>query len=214
MNMHNFAGCALSVRMMCWLFTIFSLSYFFLYTFFFQHSISFTGCLDCCRVKSPCSFLILRLLLLPMLCPIIGSSIFRVLGFPYPVVPPGMIPCARCLLPCKNSRILHSCCIRLPFGCLVKQLPCIWTIVLLKLIYVIKVVQHLFFFPRLACSIMNLANKHGITLIPTYMPTLIQVEAAYHGKRWYRVVPDSSHSSDCILSLWSTGGGCVGILMH
>ena len=33
------------------------------------------------------------------------------------------------------------------------------------------------FLSRLACSILNLANKHGITLIPACIPTHLNVEA-------------------------------------
>ena len=54
----------------------------------------------------------------------------------------------------------------------------IWTVVLLRLVYVIKVVE-LLFLSRLACHIFNLANRHGITRIPTYMPTHLNVEAEY-----------------------------------
>ena len=57
---------------------------------------------------------------------------------------PGLGLCARCILPCKNSRLLHLCCIIQPFSYLERWLPYIQTIVLEKLIYVMKVVQHLF----------------------------------------------------------------------
>ena len=30
---------------------------------------------------------------------------------------------------------------------------------------------------RLACHILNLANKHGVTLVPAYIPTHLNVEA-------------------------------------
>ena len=39
--------------------------------------------------------------------PIIGPFIFRVLGFPYPVVASGLVPCMRCILPSKNSWLLQ-----------------------------------------------------------------------------------------------------------
>ena len=41
-----------------------------------------------------------------------------------------------------------------------------------------------FFHFRLVCCILNLANKHGITLIPTYMPTHLDVEASYLSWGW------------------------------
>ena len=67
--------------------------------------------------------------------------------FPYPVVESGPVLYARFILPCRNSRLLHWCCIKWPFSYLVRWLTYILMIVLHKLIYVIKVVQHLFFFP-------------------------------------------------------------------
>ena len=35
------------------------------------------------------------------------------------------------------------------------------------------------FLSRLACHILNLANKYDITLIPAYIPIYLNVEAAY-----------------------------------
>ena len=35
------------------------------------------------------------------------------------------------------------------------------------------------FLSRLACHILSLTNKHDITLIPTYIPTHLNVEADY-----------------------------------
>ena len=37
---------------------------------------------------------------------------------------------------------------------------------------------------RLACWILNLTNKHGITLIPAYIPTHLNVEADYLSQDW------------------------------
>ena len=65
-------------------------------------------------------------------------------------------------------------------------MPYNWTIVLLKLIYVIKVVQHLFFPSRLAYHLLNLAEKHGITLIPAFIRTNLNVEGDYLS--WGRLV--------------------------
>ena len=35
------------------------------------------------------------------------------------------------------------------------------------------------FLSRLACQILSLTNKHGITLLPAYIPTHVNVEADY-----------------------------------
>ena len=40
------------------------------------------------------------------------------------------------------------------------------------------------FLSRMACQILNLSNKHGITLIPIYIPTYLNVEANYLSQDW------------------------------
>ena len=77
-------SCASGHAQHCWLchdiqsdilnFTIVILNCSFLFTFLFQHSISFRGCLSCSRVRSPCDFHFLMLLLLVLLCPSLGLS--------------------------------------------------------------------------------------------------------------------------------------------
>ena len=52
-------------------------------------------------------------------------------------VAPDLVLCARCILHCKNCRLLHWCCVKWLFQYPVRQLCYIWTIVLLKLIHVI-----------------------------------------------------------------------------
>ena len=103
---------------------------------------------------------------------------FQGSGAPISCCAPGLFLCSRCILLFKKSRLLHSCYLKWPFGYQVRWLPYTWTVVLLKLIYVIKVVQHLFL-SRVACYILNLADKNGINLIPSYIPTHPNVEADY-----------------------------------
>ena len=40
------------------------------------------------------------------------------------------------------------------------------------------------FLSRLACWIQSLSNKHGITLLPAYIPTNLNVEADYLSWEW------------------------------
>ena len=187
----------------------------FLFTFLFQCNVSFRGCPDCIRVWSPCIVLFLMWLILLMLCTIIGSLIFRVLGLLYPVMAPGLVLCTRCILPCKNSRELHSCCIKWPFGCLVWWSPYTWTKVLLKLIYVMKVVQPLFSFhtslPHFECDLK--AWYYSSSSIHAYW-SQCGSWIFIMGKVDCKVKSTSSHSSDCISSLLSTENGCVGILTY
>ena len=62
------------------------------------------------------------------------------------------------------------------FGYSLSLLPYIWTTLLLKLIYVIKVIPILFL-SRLAFLISNLADRNGITLNPAYISSHPNVEA-------------------------------------
>ena len=99
MAMYNVASCAVSFRVICWSLITFPCIYFF--SLFFIHSSSAPEAVSV--VWYPCSFLFLRWSLLLILCPIIGHFIFRILS---PVVAPGMVLCTKCILPCKNSRLL------------------------------------------------------------------------------------------------------------
>ena len=78
--------------------------------------------------------------------PLIGPFIFRDLGYLYQLVVPGQVPCVELTLPCRNFMLLPSCYIEWPSVSLVRWLPCIWITVMLRRIYVIKVVHCLLFF--------------------------------------------------------------------
>ena len=87
------------------------------------------------------------------------------------------------ILACRNFRLLPSCSIGWPSASLVRLLPCIWITVLLRCTCVIKVVWCLLF-SRLACWILSLTDKHGITLLPAYIPTHLNVEAYFLSWDW------------------------------
>ena len=61
------------------------------------------------------------------------------------------------------------------------------------------------FLSRLACQILSLTNKHGIILIPEYIPTHINVEADYLSKDWllpeWHLLPQVAHAAFCLWSL-------------
>ena len=137
-DMYNFAGSVMSFGMTCWMFIILQVIYFFLFIFPFQHGISFIDCLSCSRVQSLCNFLFLIWLSLQI--PIPNHFIFRIQVILYPVVAPSPVLCSRCILSCKNSRLLCSCYVKWPFSYLGWWLPYIWIIVLLKFIYIIMVI--------------------------------------------------------------------------
>ena len=61
------------------------------------------------------------------------------------------------------------------------------------------------FLSRLACWILHLTNKHGITHIPTYIPTHLNVEADYLSwdqllPEWH-LLPQVAHSAFCLWGL-------------
>ena len=96
---------------------------------------------------------------------------------------PGQVPCLGLILPCRNFRLLPSCSVGWPSTSLVRWLPCIWITVLLRHTCVIKVVVSPFL-SRLACQILSLTNKHGITLLPAYIPIHLNVEADFLSQDW------------------------------
>ena len=68
---------------------------------------------------------------------------------------------------------------------------------------------------RLACSTLNLANKHGITLFPAYTyPCQWVRQLSVMGKIGSTVASSSSHSLGRISTFGSTRGGSAGILTH
>ena len=176
MDLPNFAGCDVSFKVTCWMFIILPLIYFFCIAFLFQ-SVSVLGAvLVCNRICFPYNFLFLMWLSLLMICPMTGSFKFRTLRFLSPVVAHGLILCARCTLLCKNSRLLHSCCIKLPLGYPVRCLAYLWTIVPAKVSLCNQGGTASIFLSRLACHIFNLANKHDIIFIPAYVSTHLNVK--------------------------------------
>ena len=61
------------------------------------------------------------------------------------------------------------------------------------------------FLSRLACQILSLTDKHGITLIPAYIPTHLSVEADYLSQdqllpEWH-LLPQVAHAVFCLWGL-------------
>ena len=65
----------------------------------------------------------------------------------------------------------------------------------------------------LACGILNVVDKHGITFIQAYIPTHLNLEADYLSVGFIGsgIAPAPSHSSGYISSAGSNKGGFVGI---
>ena len=61
------------------------------------------------------------------------------------------------------------------------------------------------FLSKLTCQILSLTDKHGITLIPAYIPTHLNVEADYLSQdqlllEWH-LLPQVAHAAFCLWSL-------------
>ena len=56
------------------------------------------------------------------------------------------------------------------------------------------------FFSRLDCQILSLTNKHGITLLPAYIPTHLNVEADYLS--WDQLLPEWHLLHQVAFCLW------------
>ena len=61
------------------------------------------------------------------------------------------------------------------------------------------------FLSRLACQILSLINKHGITPVPAYIPTHLNVEANYLSWDWllpeWHLFPQVAQATFCIWGL-------------
>ena len=101
---------------------------------------------------------------------------------------------------------------RMTFCYLVSWYPCICVILLLELIYIIQVYN----ISSFQISLLHIeSGKHGIALIPEYIPTHLNVEADYLvWKVDSRIACFTPCSLSGISTLGLTGSGYVGILKY
>ena len=97
--------------------------------------------------------------------------------FPSPIVASSLFLCTRCVFHCKNTRLLHSSCKKWHFSYVIRWLPHIWTVLTAKAFLCNQGGMASLFLVRLACCILNLDKKHGITFFPAYIPTHLKMEA-------------------------------------
>ena len=61
------------------------------------------------------------------------------------------------------------------------------------------------FLSRLTCQILSLTNKHGITLLPAYIPTHLNVEADFLSQDWllleWHLLPQVAQAAFCLWGL-------------
>ena len=126
-----------------------------------------------------------------------------------------MVPCTRCILPCKNFGLLHSGCIKWTSSYPMRWLPYTWMLVHVKHIYIIRLVK-LLFLSEVACPHIESGWWvwwYSYSSIHTYQnqcgswPSLLRSVGTW-------VTPASSHSWGYVSSLDSTRDKSLGILMY
>ena len=81
---------------------------FLMFIFLLHPYINWTSWLTCNKVLFHCNSHFRMWSLLLMLHPLVGPFIFRDLGFLYPLVVHGLVPCLGLILPCRNFSLLQS----------------------------------------------------------------------------------------------------------
>ena len=161
------------------MFVILQLTYYLPFNFHIQLCVNFRDCLSCSRVQFPCNSPFLMWLLLWMPHPVIRTSTFRVLSY---------------LCPCNGFWSGSMCRAHIAFQehQAVALILCIMSFQISDKLVALQfynrsaktylcnqggTVSH--FASKLASYILNMAEKHGITLIPVYIRTHLNVEANY-----------------------------------
>ena len=109
---------------------------------------------------------------------------------------PGQVLCVRLLLPFRNFRQLPWFCIQWLFSYQVRQLSYIWITALQKVIYVIRVVQFLLFFPEwparcwvwLTTTVLLLFQLTFLT-IPMWKPIICHKKGCFWSGILYITLP-------------------------
>ena len=144
-------------------------------------------------------------LLLLMPYPLIGPFIFRDLGYLYWLVVPGQVLCIGLILPWQELKAVAMMLPRMASHLSGKVVALHLNNSTAKA-YLCNQGGKVSPFPsRLACWILSLTDKHGITLISAYIPTHLNVEAEYLSQdqlllEWH-LLPQGAHAAFCLCSL-------------
>ena len=152
-------------------------------------------------------------LLLLMPCPLIGSFIFRDLDYLYWLVVLGRVLCVGLILPSRSSRPLPWCYIGWPSVYLVRWLHYILDHSTAKAYLHNQGGTVSPFLSRLACWILSLTNRHGITLTPSIhsYPPQCGGRLSVLGLVASRVASSPSGGSCSLSLLGPSRGGPAGI---
>ena len=163
---HNFGDGVVLFRVTCWMFVTLQLTYFLPFTFQIKLCINLSNCLSCSRVQFPCNSLFLMQLLIWMWQPLIGPSIFRVLGYICLWMASGQDPMCRVHIAIQELQAVSLMLCTMPYqlsgkvegSCLLVRY---WHY---KSFFYNQSGTASLFLSILACHILNLSDKHGITL--------------------------------------------------
>ena len=126
---------------------------------------------------------------------------------------PGQVLCVWLILPCRSFRLLSWCCVGWPSTYLIRWVALHLDNSMAKAYLCNQGDTVSPFLSRLTCQILCLTDKHGITLIPAYIPIDLNVEAqlSVPGSDASRVAASLSGGSGSFSSLGPSRGGPAGI---
>ena len=171
--------CAMSFRVTCYVFIILPPNYFHVFIFPFPPYINWNSWLICNRAWFLCNFHFPMWLLLLMPHPFIGPFIFRDLGYLYWLVVPGQVLCVGLIIALQELQVVAMILHRMAFHLSGKVVALHLDNCTAKAFLCNQGGTVSPFLSRLACWILSLTDKHGITLLPAYIPTHLHVEADY-----------------------------------
>ena len=150
-----------------------------MFIFLFPLYVSWISWLNYNKVLFHCNFHFMMWSLLLMPHPLIGPFIFRDLGYLYWLVVPGQVPCVGAHIALQQLQAVAVMLHRMAF-CLSGKVVALHLDNSTTKVYLCNQCGTVSsFLSRLACQILSLTNKHGITLLLAYIPTHLNVKADF-----------------------------------
>ena len=192
-------ACVLSFRVTCSIFTILPPIYFLRFTFPFPHYVNWNVYLNCNRAQFLCNFHFLMWLLLLMPHPLIGPFYFQGSGLPLSVSGPWAGSMCRAHIALQELQAIAMMLHRMAFSLSGKVVALHLDNSTAKAYLCNQGGTVSPFLSRLACQILSLTNKHGITLFPAYIATHLNLEDNYLSQdqmlpEWH-LLPQLAHAA-------------------
>ena len=188
MAIPNCGAYAVSFRVTCSVFTILPHNYFHVFIFLFPPYVNWNGCLTYNKVLFHCTFHFLMWSLLLMLHPLIGPFIFPGSGLPLSISGAWSGSLSRAHIALQELQAVAIMLPRMAF-CLSGKVVALHLDNSTGKAYLCNQGGRVSpFLSRLACQVLSLTDKHGITLLLAYMPTHLNVEADFLS--WDQMLPE------------------------